>query len=182
MVANSFSTGSNMKVCSIVLGGTLLAAAICDPAAAQTPGGQPVLIAIKRMSLDTALKAARAAIDACRKEGVQVTVTVLDRGGHAQVVLRDVLAPDLALAVSRAKAYAAVSFVLPTSQLEDRFTTPFGPPAVGGLVTGPGAVPIQAGGELVGAIGVSGAPSGHTDERCARAAVEAILEDLELGG
>ena len=90
--------------------------------------------------------------------------------------------PALTLAVSRAKAYAAVSFVLPTSQLEGRFTTPFGPPAVGGMVLSPGGVPIQAGGELVGAIGVSGAPSGQTDERCARALVDAIVEDLELGG
>ena len=43
-------------------------------------------------------------------------------------------------------------------------------------------MPIQAGGELVGAIGVSGAPSGQTDERCARKGLEAISEDLELGG
>lgn len=150
-------------------------------AAAAKPGEQPALVSIKRLSLDTALKAARAALDACRKEGVQIAVTVVDRGGHPQAVLRDVLAPDLTLAVSRAKAYAAVSFVSPTSQLEDRFTRPFGPPAVGGLVMGPGGVPIQAGGELVGAIGVSGAPSGQTDELCARMGFEAIVEDLELG-
>ena len=160
----------------------LLAAALAGPAAAQKRGEQPVLISIKRMSLDTALKAARAAIEACRKEGVQVAVTVLDRSGHPQAVLRDVLAPDLTLAVSRAKAYAAVSFVLPTSQLEGRFTAPFGPPAVGGLVMSPGGLPIQAGGELVGAIGVSGAPSAQTDELCARKGFEAIVEDLELGG
>lgn len=171
-----------MKTHSIALATLIAGAAIASPVAAQTRGGQPVLISIKRMSLDTALKAARAAIEACRKEGVQVAVAVVDRGGHAQAVLRDVLAPDLTLAVSRAKAYAAVSFVLPTSQLEGRFSGPYGPPAVGGLVTSPGGVPIQAGGELVGAIGVSGAPSGQTDERCARAGVEAIVEDLELGG
>jgi len=46
----------------------------------------------------------------------------------------------------------------------------------------PMPMPIQAGGELVGAIGVSGAPSGQTDERCARKGLEAISEDLELGG
>lgn len=160
----------------------LAASAGAMPAAGQTGGAQPVLVPIKRMSLDTALKAARAAVEACRKEGVQVAVTVVDRGGHPQVVLRDVLAPDLTLAVSRGKAYAAMSFVTPTSQLEGRFTHPFGPPAVGGLVLSAGAVPIQAGGELVGAIGVSGAPSGQTDERCARKGVEAITEDLELGG
>ncbi len=151
------------------------------PAAAQTTGKQPVLVSIKRMSLDTALKAARAAIEACRKQGVQVAVTVIDRGGDSQVVLRDVLAPDLALKVSQAKAYAAMSFVTPTSQLEGRFTTPFGPPAVGGVVIGAGGLPIRAGGELVGGIGVSGAPSGQTDERCAQAGFDAISDDLELG-
>jgi uncharacterized protein GlcG (DUF336 family) len=159
-----------------------LTAAVALPAAAQTGGKQPVLVPIKRMSLDTALKAARAAIDACRKEGVQIAVTVVDRGGHPQAVLRDVLAPDLTLKVSQAKAYAAMSFVTPTSQLQDRFSRPFDPPAVGGIVVTAGGIPIQAGGELVGGIGVSGAPSGQVDERCARQGYEAIVEDLELGG
>jgi uncharacterized protein GlcG (DUF336 family) len=159
----------------------VLAAVFAPMAAAQTTGKQPVLVSIKRMSLDTALKAAHAAIEACRKERVQVAVTVVDRSGQAQVVLRDVLASDLTLKVSQAKAYAAVSFVVPTSQLESRFTQPFGPPSVGGVVIGPGGVPVQAGGELVGAIGVAGAPSGQIDERCARAGFDAISEDLELG-
>ena len=159
----------------------MLLAASPAPAAAQTSGKQPVLVSIKRMSLDTALKAAQAAIEACRKQGVQIAVAVIDRGGDAQVVLRDVLAPDLALKVSQAKAYAAMSFVTPTSQLESRFSAPYGPPSVGGAVIAPGGVPIQAGGELVGAIGVAGAPSGQIDERCARAGYEAISEDLELG-
>ena len=161
----------------------MLSFAAALPAAAQQGSAQPILVPIKRMSLDTALKAARAAIDACRKEGVQIAVTVMDRGGHPQAVLRDVLAADLALDVSRAKAYAALSFVTPTSQLEERFTRPYGPPAAASrpLVISPGGLPIQAGGELVGAIGVSGAPSGQTDERCARAGFEAIYEELELG-
>lgn len=160
---------------------TAVAAALGVPAAAQTSGEQPVLVSIKRMSLDTALAAARAAIEACRKEGVQIAATVIDRGGHPQAVLRDVLASDLTLKVSQAKAYAALSFVTPTSQLEERFPRPFDPPSVGGIVIGAGGVPIRAGGELVGAIGVSGAPSGEIDERCARAGYEAIVEDLELG-
>ncbi len=160
----------------------MLACAVALPATAQTSSAQPILISIKRMSLDTALRAARAAIDACRKRGVQIAVTVVDRGGHPQVVLRDVLAPDVTLRISRAKAYAAMSFVAPTSQLEGRFKNPFDPPSVGGGVFSAGGVPVQAGGELVGAIGVSGSPSGQTDERCARAGFEAITEDLELGG
>lgn len=161
-----------------------LCIAAAAPAAAQQGSGQPIVVPIKRMSLDTALKAARAAIEACRKEGVQIAVTVMDRGGHPQAVLRDVLAPDLTLDVSRGKAYAAMSFVTPTSQLQQRFTQPFGPPSAASrpLVIAPGGLPIQAGGELLGGIGVSGAPSGETDERCARAGFDAIYEDLELGG
>lgn len=160
----------------------LVAATLPHAALAQTAGKQPVLVPIKRMSLDTALKAARAAIDACRKEGVQIAVTVVDRGGHPQAVLRDVLAVDLTLKVSQAKAYAAMSFVTPTSQLQRRFSRPFDPPAVGGLVITAGGIPIRAGGELVGGIGVSGAPSGEIDERCAKQGYDAIVEDLELGG
>lgn len=159
----------------------LVLLAFALPAAAQTTGKQPVLVSIKRMSLDTALKAAQAAIEACRKEGVQIAVTVIDRGGHPQVVLRDVLAADLALKVSRGKAYAAMSFVTPTSQLEGRFSKPYGPPSVGEIVITAGGLPIRAGGELVGGIGVSGAPSGQIDERCAQAGYDAISEDLELG-
>jgi uncharacterized protein GlcG (DUF336 family) len=160
---------------------TLVALSLAAPAAAQTTGKQPVLVTTKRLSLDTALKAAQAAIEACRKAGVQVAVSVVDRGGDAQVVLRDVLAADLTLKVSHGKAYAAMSFVTPTSQLGNRFTLPFAPPSVGGVVIAAGGLPIQAGGELVGGIGVAGAPSGETDERCARAGLEAIVEDLELG-
>jgi uncharacterized protein GlcG (DUF336 family) len=161
--------------------GGVLAVSLASIAMAQTAGKQPVLVSIKRMSLDVALKAANAAIDACRKQGVQVAVTVVDRSGQAQVVLRDVLAPELSITVSQAKANAAVSFVVPTSQLESRFSQPFGPPSVGRVVIAPGGIPVQAGGELVGAIGVAGAPSGQIDERCARAGFDAINEELELG-
>ncbi len=142
---------------------------------------QPLMVNIKRLSLDTALRIAQAAIDTCRKEGVQVAVTVVDRGGHPQVVLRDVLAMDLTLTISRQKAYTALSFNAPTSQLENRFKGPFSVGKVRGLVLSAGGVPITAGGVLVGGVGVSGAPSGLTDEKCARAGVEAVSADLEMG-
>jgi len=141
---------------------------------------QPVLVTIPRMSLDTALSAARAAIDTCRKEGVQVAVTIIDRGAQPQVVLRDVLAMDLTLTVSRNKAYTALSFNTPTSQLTQRFTAPFSVAKTPGLVFSAGGLPIQASGSIIGAIGVSGAPSGETDEKCAQAGLEAIQDDLEM--
>ena len=49
-----------------------------------------------------------------------------------------------------------------------------------GIIMSAGGVPIQVGGSLVGAVGVSGAPSGETDEQCAQAGVDAVLDDLEM--
>src|SRR5699024_4699106 len=86
---------------------------------------QPAMIQIQRLSLDTALAIAQAAIAQCREECVQVAVTVVDRSGDPQVVLRDVLAMDIALKISHQKAHTAMAFNTPTSALEDEFTTPF---------------------------------------------------------
>lgn len=105
---------------------------------------------------------------------MQIAVTVMDRGGHPQVVLRDVLAPDLTLTISRQKAYTAMSFNSPTSAMENRFTQPFSVGKVEGLV-------FTAGGMILGGVGVSGAPSGEQDERCARSGLESITADLEMG-
>lgn len=141
---------------------------------------QPLTVNLPRLSMETALRVAQATVAACRKEGVQVAATVVDRGGHPQVVLRDVLAPDLTLTISRQKAYTAMSFNTATSELSDRAESPLA--LTDGLAMFAGGVPIQAGGVLVGAVGVSGAPSGETDEKCARAGVAAVQDDLDLGG
>jgi uncharacterized protein GlcG (DUF336 family) len=143
---------------------------------------QPTTVNIKRMSLDMALTAAKASIDACRKEGVQISVTIIDRGGHPQVVLRDVLAMDVSLSISRDKAYTAMSFNSATGALEDRFKGAYGVPKTPGLLIARGGLPINAGGTIYGGIGVSGAPSGETDEKCAQAGLDAIMDDLEMAG
>ena len=137
---------------------------------------------IKRLSLDAALRIGKAAIEKCRKEGVQITVTVIDRGGHEQVVLSDVLAMDASIGISKKKAYTAVTFNSPTSvlALQDRFKVPYSVPKINELMISPGGVPITIAGTIVGGVGVSGAPSGLTDESCAQAGVDAIREDLEL--
>ena len=142
---------------------------------------QPVTVNIKRMSLDMAFTAAKATIEACRKEGVQVAVTIIDRGGHPQVVLRDVLAMDLTITISKQKAYTAMSFNSATSSLTGRFEGAFSVPKVEGLLISAGGLPINAGGNILGGIGVSGAPSGKTDEKCAQAGIDAIVDDLEMG-
>ena len=140
----------------------------------------PPIVPIKRLSMEMALKIAQGAIEQCRKEGVQIAVTVVDRGGHAQAVLRDVLAMDLTLTISKQKAYTAMSFNSPTSELEKRFTTPFSVGKIDGLVMSAGGLPINAAGTILGGVGVSGAPSGVTDEKCAKAGIDAVLADLEM--
>ncbi|MCG6971031.1 MAG: heme-binding protein [Gammaproteobacteria bacterium] len=150
------------------------------PAVHAADGGQPVLVDIKRMSLDTALKLAQATIKTCRKEGVQVAVTVVDRGGHPQVVLRDVLAQDFTLQVSKLKAYTAMTFNSVTSTMVGRFKDPFSIGKIDSIVISAGGVPISAGGNIIGGVGVSGAPSGETDEKCAKAGLAAVMDDLEM--
>ena len=138
---------------------------------------------VKVLTPETALKAARAALERCRASGFQVSVAVTDRMGVVQVVLRDRFAgphtPDLATS----KAYTAASFRTNTSELAE-LTQP-GKPQSGirnrpGVAAVGGGMMIEAGGSLVGAIGVSGGPGGREDDACAAAGIAAIREDLEL--
>ncbi|HNQ04439.1 MAG TPA: heme-binding protein [Thiobacillaceae bacterium] len=142
----------------------------------------PVIIKIPRLTLEASEKIARAAVEACRKEGIQIGVTVVDRSGDAMAFLRDTLAPPVTIEVSRQKAYTAVNFNAPLSGMEDRFTKPFSVGKVEGLVFSAGGVPIAAAGNIVGAVGVSGAATGAQDEACALAGIEAVQMDLEMAG
>jgi len=139
----------------------------------------PATVSIPRLSMDVALKLAKAAIAACRKENVNVAVTVVDRGGHPQVVLRDTRAMDLALPISRMKAYTAMSFNMPSSQLVGRFPGAYSVPKLDNLIVAIGGLPITGGGKILGGVGVSGAPRGQTDEQCAQAGLNAVRFDLE---
>jgi len=140
----------------------------------------PLTIPIKRLTLETALRVAEGAIEKCRDAGVQIAVTVVDRSGHAQVVLRDVLAMDITLAASQKKAHTAMAFNMPLSELQGRFNRPYEVPKLDSLMLSAGGIPINIGGSILGGIGVSGAPSGELDEECARAGLEAVREDLEM--
>jgi uncharacterized protein GlcG (DUF336 family) len=149
---------------------------------ASAQAAEPVTVNIKRLSLDSALRIANAAIAQCRKEGVQIAVTVIDRGGHEQAVLRDTLAMDITIPISKQKAHTAMAFNSPTSQLEGRFKGAYQVPKLDGLLVSAGGIPIDVGGNILGGIGVSGAPSGLTDEKCAKAGLDAVKTDLEMEG
>ena len=136
------------------------------------------LVTVNRLTMETSLEIAKAAVDACRKKGVQITATVVDRDGTVQVVLRDTVTAPIAITISRQKAYTAVNFNVSTSQLGRQAASPIG--RVEGLVMSAGGIPIKAGGQLLGGIGVSGAPSGKTDEECAQAGIDKVKDDLEM--
>lgn len=139
--------------------------------------------AVRVLTPETAVKATQAALQSCRQSGFQVAVAVVDRFGTAQAMVRDRFAgphtPDTAVN----KAWTAVSFRTSTTDLA-RASQP-GQPSSGlrGLprfVGLGGGLLIEAGGSIVGAIGVSGAPSGDADDTCAKAGIAAIRDELEL--
>ena len=130
---------------------------------------------------ETALKAATSALNKCRDDGYQVAVAVVDRMGNMQVMIRDRFAGAHTPDTARRKAWTAASFRTNTTDLLD-ISGPGQPQAglrdiTGALALG-GGVLIEAGGSLVGAIGVSGAPGGDLDDVCALAGIEAIEEDI----
>jgi uncharacterized protein GlcG (DUF336 family) len=138
---------------------------------------------VKVLTPETALKAARAALERCRANGFQVAVAVTDRMGVAQVMLRDRFAGPHTPDMAAAKAYTAASFRTNTTELAE--ATQPGRPQSGirnrpGVAAVGGGLTIEAGGSLLGAIGVSGAPGGKEDDACAAAGIAAIRDDLEL--
>jgi uncharacterized protein GlcG (DUF336 family) len=163
-----------------VAAASAFAIAISNPAFSATHTGQPLTVNIKRLSLDTAMRIGKAAIDQCRKDGVSVTVTVIDRGGHPQVVLRDTLAMDVSIPISLKKAYTAMEFNSPTSTMDERFPGAYNVPKIDDLLISAGGIPINIAGNIMGGIGVSGAPSGLTDEACAKAGLAAVQDVLEM--
>jgi uncharacterized protein GlcG (DUF336 family) len=157
----------------------LLALALCWWCAAHAQGTFPV----KVLTPETALKAAQAALAKCRSSGFQVTVAVVDRMGVVQVLLRDRFAGPHTTDMASAKAYTAVSFRTNTTALAE--ATQPGRPQSGirnrpGVAAVGGGLMIEAGGSLLGGIGVSGAPGGREDDACAEAGIAAIREDIEL--
>jgi uncharacterized protein GlcG (DUF336 family) len=152
--------------------------ALASAAAAQ----QQATFQTRSLTPETALVAARTALETCRQQGYQVGVAVVDRAGLTQVFLRDRFAGAHTVEVATNKAWTAVSFR--TSTLAMAAHTQAGQPMSGirgiprFLAVGGGLV-IEGAGSILGAIGVSGAPGGEADEVCAQAGIKAIADTLE---
>lgn len=150
------------------------------PVLAQTGTGTHT---VRLLTPETALKAASAALQDCRKRGFQVAVAVVDRSGVAQVMLRDRFAGAHTPDTATNKAWTAVSFR--TDTLELARATEAGQPSSGirhvpRFVGAGGGLTVQAGGAIIGGIGVSGAPSGDMDEACGKVGIASIRDDIEF--
>ena len=130
------------------------------------------------LPLAMATKAAAAAQDKCKQDGYRVTVAVVDRAGVLKALVRGDGAGPHTTDSSFKKAYTAASLRRPTSEFAEMVAKT---PAVQGLrdmndkilILG-GGLPIEIGGEVVGGIGVGGAPGGHLDDACAQAGLDSI--------
>lgn len=130
------------------------------------------------LPLSLAQRAAQVAIDACKKDGYRVSASVVDRAGLLRAMGREDGAGPHTIDSSRKKAYTAASLRRATSELADLMSRTPTLQALRDmndqiLMLG-GGLPIEIGGEVVGAIGVGGAPGTHLDDACAEAGLDAI--------
>lgn len=123
-------------------------------------------------------KAIQASLDICNKDGYRVSVSIVDRAGVLRAMARADGAGPHTVDSSRKKAYTAASFRRPTIELAELISKV---PTLQALremndqvlILG-GGLPIEIGGEIVGGIGVGGAPGAHLDDACAQAGLDAI--------
>jgi uncharacterized protein GlcG (DUF336 family) len=161
----------------------VIAVAMLALSAPAAVAGDDALVVYKSLSPEVALAAAQAALKQCRDNGFQVAVAVVDRFGQAQVMLRDRYAGLPAAETATSKAYTALSFRKPTSELANSIRSGQMDP---GLALLPhiamlaGGLVIKTGGTLLGGIGVSGAPGGDKDEACAKAGLDAIRDRIDF--
>ncbi len=135
----------------------------------------------KVLTAALAVEAAQAAIDACKAQGYNVTVTVADRDGLPKVVIVRDGPQGVGRESTRRKAYTAAVLRASTGDYTKRIANPgaFNPGVYDHeLATGPGGVPIKAGEETIGGIAAAGAPGGDKDEACAMAGVNKIKDRL----
>jgi uncharacterized protein GlcG (DUF336 family) len=136
----------------------------------------------RNMSLELANQIAAATVATCTTNGYAVTATVVDRAGSVRAVQRADNAGPHTVAASQQKAFTSASAKNNTlAMMEGAQKNPAAANLVyipGFLLVG-GGVPIKVGNEVIGAVGVGGAPGGHLDEQCAMAGIEKVKELLK---
>ncbi|MFD4635333.1 heme-binding protein [Streptomyces sp. NPDC058284] len=143
-------------------------------AAVTADAGDKNLTQSTHLTVAAATKAAQATLDAAKKENQRVSVAVVDRNGNTVVTLRGDGAGPQSYESAEKKAYTAVSWNAPTSELAQRLEKTPNLKDIPGTLFLAGGAPVTAKGAPVAGIGVAGAPSGDLDEKLAKAGVAAL--------
>ncbi|WP_341649222.1 heme-binding protein [Thauera humireducens] len=145
---------------------------------------QAQVLSQRTLGLELANRLAADAVQACAEKGYAVSATVVDRAGIVRAVQRADNAGPHTLAASQQKAFTSASARNATQAMMEAAQKNPGAANLtdipGFLLLG-GGVPVRVGDEVIGAIGIGGAPGGHLDEQCALAAVAASAELLKQG-
>jgi uncharacterized protein GlcG (DUF336 family) len=159
------------------IAGVSLASAVAFGFAARA---EAQLLTHKDLSLATATVIAMTAIDVCKSQGYNVSAHVLGREGQVVVALRNPAAGFATYENSMKKAYTARTTRAPSGRFAEQVKG--NPNAaqfyLSNFVAAQGALPIMAGNDVIGAIGISGAPGGDKDEACAKAGIDKVAADL----
>ena len=142
------------------------------------------LITQKALSLDMAQVIAQGAVEKCRADGFHVSVSVIDGSGLLKVFIRDEGTGPHTIDLSRRKAYTALTFASrwkTSGEAAKAWGSTLGSPMpnIEGTAGVAGGVPIKAGSETIGAIGVSGAVGGDKDEACAIFGISKVADKLK---
>jgi len=168
-----------MRSRSMVVAGVLLAIALPAGASAESPQG---VVMVRDLSLALATTIAQGALEHCRAQNFKIGVSVVDRGGHVLISMRDDGTAHHVIELAERKAYTARIFRQTTREFVERIIN--NPRSQGlkdtkGALASFGGVPIKVGEETIGGVGVSGAPGGQNDEACAAAGIAKAADQLK---
>src|SRR3954471_1567081 len=170
-----------MRRISLTASASLLVCVAFGPGGADAQG----LIATHKLSASLANELVSDAVAECARKNYAVTAAVVDLDGVRQAVLRGDGAPIHTLDNAFYKAYSSASLTLSrkeesTGAIAERMaknaptTVPQTP--LPNVTYARGGVAIMVGGNIIGGLGVSGAPGGQFDEESARAALSKIAD------
>lgn len=138
------------------------------------------LVTQKNIPLAMAEVIAQAALAQCQSMGFKVSVAVVDRAGLTLVMLRGDGAGMHTPEGAERKAFTARTFSQPSADFVKRLAER--PDTAGSVhytrvLALPGGLPIKAGNEVVGAVGVSGSPG--KDDVCSQAGIDKVADQLK---
>jgi uncharacterized protein GlcG (DUF336 family) len=137
------------------------------------------LLTEKAISTDMAITMAQAALAKCRADNYHVSVHVMDVDGMDKVAIRDDGSGEVNFTVSKQKAFTALTYKRPSSVTEKAMANISPARIIPGIFAVGGGLPIKVGEDVIGAIGVGGAPGSDKDEACAQAGLDKVAELLK---